>query len=253
VQVFGMRTFRSSAASIGLARARQIAAWFGRELRIARVSAGLTQFQLARRAGIAQQEVSRAENGDPSVSLVIRCRLAAACGMQLGWRMTPESTVHLRDSGQLGIAQGILRITHSSWVADLEHIVAPGDLRAADILLSHPVELAQVEIERSLVDFQGQLRAAQLKRRVIAERESRPVRLVIAVPDTEGTRVRIEPNLALIQRVLPVSSRRIWSALKSGEPIGGDGLLFVRRGRLAPPDESAMARSRGHTPRASAS
>jgi hypothetical protein len=28
---------------------------------------------------------------------------------------------------------------------------------------------------------------------------------------------------------MPVTSRRIASALRSGEPVGGDGILFVRR------------------------
>ena len=37
-----------------------------------------------------------------------------------------------------------------------------------------------IEIERSLVDFQAQLRAAESKRESLAARERRPVRLVIA-------------------------------------------------------------------------
>jgi hypothetical protein len=51
------------------------------------------------------------------------------------------------------------------------------------------------------------------------------------VPDTASTRHRLEPHMELIRGALPVPSRQIWSALGAGEPIGGDGLLFVRKRR----------------------
>jgi transcriptional regulator with XRE-family HTH domain len=223
-----MRSFRSHPSDIGRARARQLAAWYGNELRIARVSAGLTQAQLARVAEVTQQEVSRAESGRLAVSLEIRCRLAAACGHELRWRLHPVATVSLRDSGQLKLAETILRAAHASWVPELEAPVAPGDPRAADILFRRTDELAEIEIERALVDFQAQLRAAQLKRLAIAERDSRSVRLVIAVPDSDTSRARLRTHADLIRRTLPVPTRRIWASLRSGEAIGGDGLLFVR-------------------------
>jgi transcriptional regulator with XRE-family HTH domain len=223
-----VQTFRSRAVDIGRARARALATRFGRELRVARTSAGLSQEQLARQAGVSQTEVSRAELGDVRVALEVRCRLAAACGMDLGWRLYPSATVRLRDSGQLKLAQTIVANAHPSWASELERPVAPGDLRAVDILFSHPSEVAIVEVERRLVDLQAQLRAAQLKRQAIAEAEGRPVRLVIAVPDSATARAILEPHRDLLERALPLTSRRIWSALRAGEPIGGDGLLFVR-------------------------
>jgi hypothetical protein len=171
--------------------------------------------------------------GHADVSLDVRCRLAAACGSDLWWRLYPAKSIGLRDSGQLAIAEAIITAAHSSWSSELEHVIAPGDLRAADILFSNHAELAQVEVERSLVDFQAQLRAAQIMRGVIAEGETRPVRLVLAVPDTSTVRERLAPHSDLLGRALPVSSRRIWAALRSGGPIGGDGLLFVRRDRVA--------------------
>jgi transcriptional regulator with XRE-family HTH domain len=227
-----MRSFSDRTANRGRARAVVLGAWFGRELRIARTSAGLTQAQLGKLAGVTQQAVSHAELGRTDVSLDVRCRLVAACGFELNWRLYPIRTVRLRDSGQLHIAQSIVSAAHAAWQPQLEHIVAPGDLRAADILLSHPVEVVQVEIERSLVDFRAQLRSAQVKRHVIAQHEARPVRLILAVPDTSAVRERLAPHTDLVRRVLPVNSRRIWASLASGEPIGGDGLLVVRRDRL---------------------
>ncbi len=142
--------------------------------------------------------------------------------------MDPVATVRLRDSGQLRVAAHVVSALHRAWTARFEVPVRPGDRRAADVVLSHAGELVELEVERSLVDFQAQLRAAQVKRLSLAERESRPVRLVLAVPDTSATRERIRVHRELIGEALPASSRTIWSALRSGEPIGADGLLFVR-------------------------
>ncbi len=84
-----------------------------------------------------------------------------------------------------------MHAAHPSWRPQLEVPVAPGDLRAADLLLASAIEIVHVEIERALVDLQAQLRAAQLKREAIARaQQADPVRLVIAVPDTRATRGR---------------------------------------------------------------
>jgi len=55
-----MQSFRSRRSDIGRARARYLASLFGRELRLARMAAGLTQTQVGRIAGIGQMQVSRA-------------------------------------------------------------------------------------------------------------------------------------------------------------------------------------------------
>jgi len=167
-----------------------------------------------------------------NVSLVTRCRLVAACGFELGWRLYPARTVRLRDSGQLEIATAISAATHTGARIAMEVPVAPRDLRAADLLITLPDEILHVEIERSLVDLQGQLRAAQLKRQALAEHEERPVRLVLAVPDTAAARRAINDIGPLVERTLPATSRAIWKAIRTGRPIGADGLLFVRPASL---------------------
>ena len=223
-----VNTFRPRRASTGRTRARYLAELFGRELRIARVSSGLTQTDLARLAGVSQQLASWAELGRGEISLEARCRLAAACGHELGWRLYPVATVRLRDSGQLLLAQAIASAAHPSWRPRLEVPVAPGDPRAADLVLTGRAEVIHIEIERALVDFQVQLRSAQVKRQLLAAEEERPIRLVIAVPATTRSRERLAPFSELIAQTMPASSRAIWRAIEGGEPVGGDGILFVR-------------------------
>ena len=222
-----MRGFRARPTDLGRQRARWLVGRYGQELRIARMTAGLTQSRLARLAGLSQPQVSRAERGAGGLSLDQRCRLAAAVGHELAWRLYPVSSVRLRDSGQLDLARAIVAAAHPSWHAELEVPIAPGDLRAADMVLEGRVELLHIEIERVLVDVQEQLRAGKLKRQALAERHQRPVRFVLAIADTQTNRSRIASIPELTQRALPVSSRRCWSAIRTGEPIGDDGILIV--------------------------
>lgn len=223
-----MQAFRQRPDTTGRARSRFLATLFGRELRIARMNAGLTQSQLAGLAGVSQPEASKAERGFLDVSLDARCRLAAACGHELGWRLYPVATVRLRDSGQLSLAQAITDAAHPTWRAQLEAPVAPADARAADLLLVGEDEILHVEIERALVDVQAQLRAGQLKRQALAESHRQTVRLIIAVPDTRTARARLAPFAELLARALPVTSARVWRTIRTGEALGGDGILFVR-------------------------
>lgn len=199
------------------------------------MNAGLAQAEMARLAGVSQQQASKAERGRLDVSLDARCRLAAACGHELGWRLYPVATVRLRDSGQMALAQAIVGSAHPSWRSGLEVPVASGDPRAADLVLTGPTEVIHVEIERALVDFQAQLRSAQLKRELLAVREERPIRLVIAVPDAATSRERLAPFSQLINQTMPAASRTIWRAIRGGEALQRDGILFVRPARREQP------------------
>jgi len=212
------------------------------------MTAGLTQSSLARLAGVSQQLASWAELGKGDISLEARCRLAAACGHELGWRLYPVASVRLRDSGQLALAQTIIGAAHQSWHPRIEMPAAAGDPRAADLVLAGPTEVIHVEIERSLVDFQAQLRSAQLKRELLAAQDQRPIRLVIAVPDSVASRSRLAPFTLLISQTMPKTSRSIWSAIRSGEPLTADGILFVRASR---PGQSASKPTKRlpHAPR----
>jgi transcriptional regulator with XRE-family HTH domain len=56
-------------------------------LREARLRAGMSQADLAARAGTARSQISRYERGDVLPSLETLRRLIAACGLQLGFRI----------------------------------------------------------------------------------------------------------------------------------------------------------------------
>ncbi len=210
-------------------RLRELLSYFGRELRIARVSAGLTQEQLARRAGLTQEYVSAVERAVAMPTWGAACRLATAAGNDLSLRLYPTSAVSLRDSGQLELAEVLISQTDRSWRARME--VSVGNGRAHDLVLDRPEEVVAIEIERLIVDMQGQTRRGQNKRDAFAERESRPVRLILAVPDTRTMRQLVRDHADYLSRVFPIPSRAIWKAIRQGTPVGGDGILFIPRSR----------------------
>ena len=205
------------------------AAELSRELAIACAVAGITQRELAERIGISQSSVGRLLTGASTLHLDTADVIARACGYRLVLKIVPGDGLKLRDSGQLTVAQTIQQNAHARFEIRMEIPVGiPPDRRAIDLLLIHPDEIIAIEIERWLRDMQAQLRAAQLKRMALAERMGRPVRLILAVPDTIASRRMLQPFRELISRELPVTSRQAWARIRSGEPVGGDALLWVR-------------------------
>ena len=59
-------------------------------LRSAREDAGLTQTQLARKLGISQQAVARAERWQSNPTVRLITRWASACGRRLEIRLLPQ-------------------------------------------------------------------------------------------------------------------------------------------------------------------
>jgi hypothetical protein len=66
-----------------------------------------------------------------------------------------------------------------------------------------------------------------LKRDLLAQRDSRPVRFILALPETRRLRLLVRDYRPLIDKTLPVRSRQIWSFIRTGKPVGGDGLLWL--------------------------
>ncbi len=200
-----------------------------KELAVACAVAGVTQRQLAGRLSVSQTTISRLLSGSATLEMDVADAIARACGHRLLLRIVPGDGIRLRDSGQLALAQSIASSADRRWQVKLEvPVAATPDRRAVDVVLVGPDEVLAIEIERGLRDLQAQLRAAQLKRVALSERTGRRVRLVLAVPDTASARRRLHPFGELLAQELPITSRAAWARIRSGEPLGGDALLWVR-------------------------
>jgi transcriptional regulator with XRE-family HTH domain len=217
----------------GRRRAANQCARIGEEVRLSAASFGLSVHQLAERSGLSWATVRRVVDGEASVSVVVLAAVAEAAGLDLVLRAYPGRSPSLRDSGQLGLAEQLCRLAHPSWQPALEYGIGP-HRESIDLVLLAPSEIVASEIERVAVDWQGQYRRADAKRRALAAHHRRPVRLLMIVEDTRRNRASLEPHLALIRSSLPAGSREILAALRVGQPLGRDGLLWLRRPPRSP-------------------
>ncbi|MGQ0607989.1 MAG: helix-turn-helix domain-containing protein [Chloroflexota bacterium] len=202
----------------------------GKDVRTARIAAGASKAHASRRAGVSRSTWERVEQGSPHTTLATLCAVTDAVGLDLVIRAYPGRGPSLRDRGQATIAQYLATEAHAAWKIGIE--VTSGDFgQATDQVLYGPTEIAAVEIIRHMGDFQGQYRAASLKRDWLARQHRRPVRLVLAVEDLRSNRMVLGPHVTLLGSVLPAGSRQVMQAIRSGTPLGSDGLLWIRRPR----------------------
>jgi transcriptional regulator with XRE-family HTH domain len=216
----------------GRERARAQGARLGQSIRSARGIAGLSRDEAARRAGLAGSTWTRLEAGSPSATLTTIAAAAEAVGLDLVCQTYPGHGPSLRDSGQLALAERLRAIASPEWRVALEE--PAGDHgEATDVVFRGSTEIIAIEIERLILDWQGQYRRASTKRAWLAERTGVPVRLVIVIADTARNRAAMAMHLPLIRTVVPIGSRAVLSAIRSGEPLGGDGMCWIRRSRSA--------------------
>jgi transcriptional regulator with XRE-family HTH domain len=206
--------------------AEAFAANVGREVMLARTNLGISVRNAARVAGVAPATQKRVERGDSTVGIATACRVAAAVGLKVWAKAYPIGRVTLRDSGQLRIAEFVRRVAHAGYRISLELALADG--RSADLVLFGALEIIHVEIERRLADWQAQFRAAVAKRDDLAAQHQRPVRLVMVIEDTVRNREAISEHGALVRSALPAGSREVMRSLQRGDPLGRDGILWVR-------------------------
>jgi transcriptional regulator with XRE-family HTH domain len=189
--------------------------------------------EVARRAGVSPESVRRVEQGDPSVQLDTLCAVAEAVGIDVVVTGYPATGISLRDAGQLTVARIICSMAHPSWQPQLE-VPAGEHGEAIDLVLFGPDEIIAAEIDRRLLDFQETHRRNVRKRDHLAAQHQRPVRSVLVTEDTRRNRQAVEPHLELIRSVFPAGSREVLNAVRSGEPLGRDGLVWMRPYRLLP-------------------
>ena len=207
--------------------ASRAAAWLlkdlGRELRVARILSGATQAQVAHRLGRSRSHVSRVENGlVAGVRIGDLTRHAAIVGLRLFARLYPLGR-RAMDGSQLALFERFRVRIANAWVVDLEvPMPIPGDLRAADAVLSRPGCRCMVEVITRLADFQAQVRAARLKQRDLgAERL-----MLVILASTTNRRVLREAAF-LVADGFPVNTKSALRSLSVGEDPGGDAAILL--------------------------
>jgi predicted XRE-type DNA-binding protein len=214
---------RSAPMHEALRQARFATRELGRELRLARITSGMTQAQVARRVGTSQGQVSRFENGQlKAMTLVAAHRMAAAVGMRVYLRAYPGGR-RLLDRPQIELLGRLRQRVHASWRWQLEvPVPRPSDLRAADAVLTIPACTVVVEAITRLADFQAQLRAVQVKARDLGAD-----RLILLVGASTANRRALHEAAGLASAALPLTTRPALAALAAGSDPGADAIIVL--------------------------
>lgn len=207
--------------------AARLAAWLlkdlGRELRVARILAGLTQRQVAERLGKSRSYVSRVENGlVASLRMADLTRHASIVGLKLYARLFPAGR-RMMDAAQLALLARFRERLAAVWKLELEvPMPIPGDLRAADALISIPGCRCMVEVITRVADFQAQLRAARLKQRDLGADH-----LILVILGSTTNRRLLRQAAAAVADAFQLDTKAALRLLSVGEDPEADALVVL--------------------------
>lgn len=195
----------------------------GRELRLARITGGMTQASVACTLGTSQSRVSEVEQGHVrALSVIWASRHAAAVGLRLYLRSYPGGR-RLLDAPQRKLLERLRARISAVWRWELEvPIPREGDLRAADARLTGAGSTILVEAITRLADLQAQVRAAQLKRRDVAAD-----RLLLLVGASSANREAMRAAALLVREAFPLGTRETLAALADGRDPGADAVIVI--------------------------
>ena len=207
----------------GRRRARQGLATIGEEFRESRLSAGLSQDQVADAVGISQAELSRIERGvAPWVTFETLALIAAVLGLDLPLRAFPVGDP-IRDAAQLQLLAKLRAIlpTGVTWRTEVP-LRRERDLRAWDAVIGGSGWRVTIDAETRLRDVQALARREALKRR-----DDGAETMILLVADTRHNRrvIRLaKPDLATD---FPITGVALLAALCEGKRPTGSGILFL--------------------------
>ena len=207
----------------GADRARLIRERVGRDLRTARLGAGLSQARVAGVIGLSQMQVSRIERGRAGASLEAMAALAAVVGHELALRAHPTGG-QLRDAAQVRLARHLQLVAPAiRWRAEVPLPLA-GDRRAIDLVGTAAGRRVGVEIESRLVDWQAVARRALLK-----QRDAALDAMVIVMPATVHNRMVVREVGSALSASFPLSGRSVLRSLRDGRVPPANGVVLLRR------------------------
>jgi transcriptional regulator with XRE-family HTH domain len=209
-------------ASLGTRRGERVVRQFADEVRAARLMSGLSQRSVASAIGLSKSSVSRIELGiRPYVDFVTAAKLARAVGLELTVRCFAAAGP-LRDEAHVRLIRRFLAQVPPGVRRRLEAPVRlPGDQRAWDVLLLVDGKRIAVAAETRLRDLQALLRREQVK-----VRDDAVDALLLVVADTRANRRALHEARGLLEAELPLNTREVLAALRSGRAPPGSGVVI---------------------------
>jgi transcriptional regulator with XRE-family HTH domain len=194
-----------------------------RDLRDARLAAGLPQVAVAQALRVSRQAVSLWESGDGAGYTVQLARWGAAVGLDVSIR-TFVAGSPLRDAGQLRVLRRARSAIGERWVWRTEVPVSndPRDRRAFDAVLWEGRFRIGLEVITRLTDAQAQTRAALLKQEVAGLD-----RMVLVLAQTRRNRAALASASPTLMPSFPMTPRAVLGALRAGRRPAANGIVLV--------------------------
>lgn len=197
-----------------------------REIREARIGAGLSQAVVGRAAGLSPAAYGRLERGEiarPPFEHVARA--ARVVGLAASLRLYPAGSP-LRDAGQLRLERDVVAVLGVG-LSFRSEVPLPieGDLRAWDGAVAAQRSVAFVDCEVRLCDLQALVRRLETKLRD----DPRSSVLLLAVRDSRHNRAVLAEHRELLRPLLPLDTPAILRSLRAGRLPPASGLLVLGR------------------------
>jgi len=217
---------REGPADLGSQDADRLLTAACRELRDARVAAGLSQAVVGRAAGLSPAAYGRLERGELARAPFEHvARSARAVGLEATLRLYPAGSP-VRDAGQLRLESDYVAVLGPGLTFRAEvPLPIPGDLRAWDGTVSDRSAMAFVDCEMRLGDVQALTRRLEIKLRD----DPRSGILILVVRDSRHNRGVLAEHREILRALLPLDSATILRSLRAGRLPPASGLLVLER------------------------
>lgn len=218
-------TTRDRPRDLGRARGLRLLQEFGREVREARRSAGLSQAMVASVGGVSRSTISELEQGRlADLSIVRMAALAGVVGLDLRVR-TYAGVAAVRDAAQIRLLERLINRLGDAWEWRFEVPIgrAP-DQRAWDAVGRHRVTGQRIVVEAitRLTDVQATLRRIESKRV-----DAGSPRLLVILSESVANRLAMEAAGTMLDATFLVGKRRALRALATGGDPGGDAVMMI--------------------------
>jgi transcriptional regulator with XRE-family HTH domain len=198
-----------------------------RELREARLVAGLSQSAVAREIGFDPSTMWRLEADLlPDVTVVRMSEIASVLGYEVSVGLHPTGDP-VRDKGQLACGRRFDAVLSDRWrVTDETLLPGAGEQRSWDKLLrlvdATPRYLVGADIESRAWDVQAIVRRTRAR-----ERDGQVDHILIVLADTAHNRRIVDELRAGLGPDYATGSRRLLRALRMGERLIGSGVVLI--------------------------
>lgn len=196
----------------------------GRELRDARIAAGLSQAKVALAAGMSASQIGRIERGEqrrPTVDQL--ARFGMVLGLVLSLKLYPASAP-VRDAGQLAlIARLTTRLGGTLHLSREVPLPIPQDRRAWDGRIEGRGPSCAVEAEVHLHDTQD------LARRIALKLRDDPTvdRVILLVARSAHNRAVLREHREALRTQFPLDGSTVLAHLRRGDVPPASGVLML--------------------------